>query len=117
MQYSIISLWLDDPIVGCGVRTYVVLSLGRKLAKLYNPPACRVVTVPLEELRRSRALDLTPGGLRRLRARIKQSLAEKQRFGIRVSAAACREAVALVSERIDKCGPQMRGSSTTSRTR
>lgn len=63
-----ISLYLDHPKVGCGWRSYLVLTVGPKWVRLLSTETAETIKVPASELRFAREEKIKPSrALRRLR--------------------------------------------------
>lgn len=88
-----VSLYLqDNALVGSGTRSFLVLSIGRKWAKLLYIPLLQALTVPVEELDSARPAKVG----RKLVARIKDEKRLRKRLGLSYSGSATRDAMALL---------------------
>lgn len=45
MTCSVVNLWVDNNVVGCGERLFVVLKIGPKLVHLFDPHQLRATVV------------------------------------------------------------------------
>ena len=86
-----VRLWLDDPKVGCGTRSFVVVAEGRAWATLLYVPLLVQLRVPCGELRRARP---EPIPAQKLAAKIRARRRERKKLGLPFSQAAVRAALA-----------------------
>ena len=88
----IVELWMDDRRVGCGLRRYVVLQVGRKWVRLFHAPTLQTIPMPKSEFERHArpAVGAKPKAVRRI---IRANVQQAQRLGLWDGGKAAKEAL------------------------
>lgn len=90
----LISLYLDDAKVGCGVREFVPLRYGTKWAELLYVPTLTMVRIPLDAAKRAKPVEVRP---KALASRIYAIARQRKALGLPYNAKAAKEAALRVS--------------------
>jgi|SRR5581483_12307170 len=92
---KVVDLYLDDSRVGCGLRRFVVLEVGRKWVKLFSAPQLATVTVdrPTFDRWAKPARDAKP---RKIAEIIRRNVAEAKRLELSFSESRAKQAVRIL---------------------
>jgi hypothetical protein len=76
-----VSLWVDDERVGCGLRTFVVISIGPKHVRLFNAQTLAEISVDKATfMKHARPHDAKTGAVKRI---LRRNASIYQRLGLR----------------------------------
>lgn len=98
MSAPVVTLWVDDATVGCGERTFVVISVGPKRATLLSPASLDRVEVDRKTFDKHAKPIEDPKRWRAIAKRMGRNAKDHARLGMRFPSALVKKARALLNE-------------------